>query len=161
MQKYVLLLFTLLILTGCSYARMDTLSYEQVLDKVLKLYVKNYNKIGKGYKYYAPKGVVRIDSNSNNDVLKRDNTTYYLYVDVVSYYYKDKLNYKEKNNLYFSKKIVNGKKQGYIEISEKKDQFFVKMIYNYAKIETYVKKDNLNTAVEDISYILCQKKSIF
>ena len=32
------------------------------------------------------------------------------------------------------------------------------MVYNYAKIETYVDKKDLNTAIEDISYILSSVK---
>ena len=158
MKKYLLLLLILLVLTGCSVYRMDTLNYEQVLDKVLSLKIKTYNKIGKGYKYYAPRGNVRIDSNSYNDVIKNGDMTYYLYVDVVSYYYKDKIDYKENNNIYFSKKLKNKNKEGYIEIREKKDKFFVQMVYNYAKIETYVTKDKLNITIKDISYILSSIK---
>ncbi len=28
------------------------------MDKILSLNIKNYNKIGKGYKYYAPHGPI-------------------------------------------------------------------------------------------------------
>ena len=91
MKKSLLLLLITLLLTGCTITRMDNKSYEQVMDKVLSLNIKLYNKVGKGYKYYAPRGVVRTDSNTYNDVLKRNDMTYYLYVDVVSYYYKTKI----------------------------------------------------------------------
>ena len=32
-------------------------------------YIKNYNRIGKGYKYYAPYGIKTIYSNDYNDIL--------------------------------------------------------------------------------------------
>lgn len=124
------------------------------MDKILSLDIKTYNKVGKGYKYYAPRGVVRIDSEDYNDVLKRGDNKYYLYVDVVSYYYKSKIDYKLNDNSYFSRKISNDGKEGYIIIEKKKDKLYVQMKYNYAKIETYVKESDLNLAIMDISYIL-------
>lgn len=155
MKKCLLLLFTLLILTGCTVNRIDRLNYEEISDKILSMNIKMYNKIGKGYKYYAPRGVVRTDSNNYNDVLKRNNINYYLYVDVVGYYYKTKENFKLNSNAYYSKKIENGKKYGYIQITKKSDnKMFVQVVYNYAKIEAYTNKRNLNQTIEDVGYIL-------
>ena len=137
---------------------MDTLDYKAINDKILSLNIKTYNKIGKGYKYYAPKGVIRTDSNTYNDVLKRGSNNYYLYVDIVSYYYKQKQSFKVNNNAYYFKELKNGKKTGYIKILKKKNKMFVQMVYNYAKIETYVDKEDLDQTVEDISYILSSMK---
>ena len=158
MKKSLLLLLITLLLTGCTITRMDNKSYEQVMDKVLSLNIKLYNKVGKGYKYYAPRGVVRTDSNTYNDVLKRNDMTYYLYVDVVSYYYKTKIDYKKNENAYFSKTLSNGKKEGYVEINKKYGKLYVQMFYNYAKIETYTSKKDLNQTVIDLSYILSSVK---
>lgn len=158
MKKSLLLLLITLLLTGCTITRMDNKSYEQVMDKVLSLNIKLYNKVGKGYKYYAPRGVIRTDSNTYNDVLKRNDMTYYLYVDVVSYYYKTKIDYKKNEKAYFSKTLSNGKKEGYVEINKKYGKLYVQMFYNYAKIETYVDESNLNVAIEDMSYILSSVK---
>lgn len=124
------------------------------MNKILSLNIKLYNTIGKGYKYYAPRGVIRTDANTYNDVLKRGNTTYYLYVDVVGYYYKTDFNYKANKNAYYSKALKNGSKVGYVEILKKDNKLYVQMIYNYAKIETYVEEDKLKEALEDISYVL-------
>lgn len=137
---------------------MDTKNYEEVMNQILSLNIKLYNKIGKGYKYYAPRGVVRTDANVYNDVLKRKNVVYYLYVDVVSYYYKANYDYKVSNNSYYSSLLKNGKKEGYIEITKKDDKLYVQMVYNYAKIETYVKEKQLKSAIEDMSYILSSVK---
>lgn len=158
MKKSLLLLLVLLLLTGCTITRMDGKSYEQVMDKILSLDIKLYNRVGKGYKYYSPRGVIRTDANTYNDVLKRNDTNYYLYVDVVGYYYKTEVNYKSNKDAYYSKKLDNGKKKGYIEITKKDDKMYVQMFYNYAKIETYVDESELNLAIEDISYILSSVK---
>ena len=154
MKKFFLLLLTLVILSGCSITRIDNYNYEEKMDKILSLNIKNYNKIGKGYKYYAPYGVKTIYSNDYNDVLERNGNKYYLYVDVVSYYYKSKLDYKEDNKILLSKKINVNNKNGYIKIKESNKKLYVQMVYNYAKIESYVDKSSLDDAITDISYIL-------
>ena len=69
MKKVFLLLVSLVLLSGCTITRMDTKTYDEVIDKVLSLNIKLSNKVGKGYKYYAPRGVVRVDANTYNDVL--------------------------------------------------------------------------------------------
>ena len=98
MKKITILLLSILLFIGCTVVRINTKSIDNILNVVLSKNNKLYNRVGKGYKYYAPRGVVRVDANTYNDVLKRDSTTYYLYVDVVSYYYKTKLSYKNTKN---------------------------------------------------------------
>lgn len=155
MKKSLLILLVLILLSGCTITRIDNYDYEKIMDKILSLDIKTYNIVGKGYKYYVPHGVVRTSAKEYNDVLKRGDNTYYLYVDVVSYYYKTKINYKvDDDHYYFSKKISNNGKEGYVNIQKKDDKLYVQMVYNYAKIETYVKESDLKDAITDISYIL-------
>lgn len=154
MKKYLLMFFVLVLLSGCSVTRLDSYDYKKMLDKIISLDINTYNIVGKGYKYYIPKGVVRISSNNYNDILQRNENTYYLYVDVVSYYYKTKLEYKTNDNIYYSKKISNGNKSGFINIEEKNDKLYIQMVYNYAKIEAYVDRHDLKDAITDISYVL-------
>ncbi|MBQ9013022.1 MAG: lipoprotein [Bacilli bacterium] len=158
MKKTIILLLTLVLLSGCNIYRMDNKNYEEVADKILSLNINLYNKIGKGYKYYAPKRVVKTYSNSYNDVLEKDGRIYYLYVDVVSYYYKTKLGKISSKNAYFYKNLKYKNKVGYLKINKKNNKLYVQMLYNYAKIETYVDKKELNDAIEDISYILSSVK---
>ena len=158
MKKVITLLLAIVLLSGCTIYRMDDKNFEEVADKILSLNIKLYNKIGKGYKYYAPKGVIKTYSNSYNDVLEKDGRTYYLYVDVVSYYYKNKLKIKRPNNAYFYKSLKNKNKEGYLLITKRNKKMYVQMLYNYAKIEAYVDKKELNSAMEDISYILSSVK---
>ena len=70
-----------------------------------------------------------------------------LYVDIVSYYYKNNLNYEldNKNDSYYYNKFNDG----YIVINKEEDIYYLKIVYNYAKIESYVKKDDL---IDIISY---------
>ena len=115
--------------------------------------------MGRGYKYYAPKGVTRVDSKNNNEVLKKNNNKYYLYVDIVNYYYKTDIEYKKNSRLYYSDKISFKGKDGYLQIEEKKDnKMYISMFYNYAKIEAYVDKKDLDDSITDISYILSSLK---
>lgn len=158
MKKTIILLLILVLLSGCNIYRMDNKNYEEVADKILSLNINLYNKIGKGYKYYAPKRVVKTYSNSYNDVLEKDGRIYYLYVDVVSYYYKTKLGKISSKNAYFYKNLKYKNKVGYLKINKKNNKLYVQMLYNYAKIETYVDKKELNDAIEDISYILSSVK---
>ena len=157
MKKLFLLILTILFLSGCSIQKIDTNDYISLMNKILSYNVKYKNKVNNGYDYYLPKGVVRIESNKYNDILRRDSTKYYLYVDVVSYFYKSDITYKQKSDLYYSGEIKNGDNKGYLQIEEihdKKNKLYVQMSYNYAKIETYVDKKNLSQAISDLSYIL-------
>ena len=52
--------------------------------------------------------------------------------------------------VYFSKKISYDDKEGYIEIEKKDDdKYFLKIVYNYSKIEVYVDINSLNSAISD------------
>lgn len=157
MKKILVSILLVLLLSGCSMpniTRLDNLDFEQTMYTILPLKVKIHNKVGNGYKYYAPKGVVRVESKKYNEVLKRNNNKYYLYVDVIDYYYKKDEKYKINKKLYYSDKILVNKKNGYLEIQEKKDKLYIQMMYNYAKIETYVDKKDLKETISDLSYIL-------
>lgn len=48
-----------------------------------------------GYKYYLPIGVSKVYDKDYNQRLKIENLYLYLYVDIVSYYYRNSLNFNE------------------------------------------------------------------
>lgn len=157
MKKIILTFLVILTLTGCSLVRIDTSSIDNILNVILTKDNKLYNQIGQGYKYYLPGGVSYIDSDDLNDILYCNGIYYYLYIDTISYYYDIENNYKENNNLYYSKKISNDdgfKYSGYIEITEKDDLYYIEFVYNHAKIEAVVDSDHLNETVLNASYIL-------
>ena len=157
MKKIVLIFISLLFITGCSIVRIDTSNIDNIINVILTKNYKLYNQIGQGYKYYLPGGVSYIDSDDLNDILYCNGTNYYLYVDAISYYYDMKNDYKENKNSYYSKKINKSdgyKKSGYLEINKKDDLYYIEFLYNHAKIEAVVKKDSLNEAILNASYIL-------
>ena len=157
MKKIILIFSLVLLLTGCTIVRIDTSSIDNILSVILTKDNKLYNQVGQGYKYYLPGGVTYIDSDDLNDILYCNGTYYYLYIDAVSYYYNTPSNYEERSNVYYSKAISKKdgfKYSGYLEIEQIEDLYYVKFVYNHAKIETMVNKDNLNNAILNSSYIL-------
>lgn len=158
MKKVIIVLLISLLVTGCTVVRIDTSSIDNTINVVLSKDNKLYNRVGKGYKYYVPRGVTYIDTNELNDKLYSDGNYYYLYIDAVSYYYKTECDYKENTDAYYSRSLDINNKCGYLEITEYKDSYLVEFMYNYAKIETLVAKDNLEDVILDASYILSTVK---
>lgn len=154
----MLLLCSILFLTGCTVVRIDTQSVDNTINVVLSKNNQLYNRVGKGYKYYVPRGVNYIDTNELNEKLYSNGTYYYLYIDAISYYHKSKFSFQPNPNAYYSRNInINGK-QGYLEITEQEGKYYIEFIYNYAKIEAFVDKEDINETVLNASYILSTVK---
>lgn len=153
----IILLILICITTGCTAVRIDTDSIDNIVSVVLSKENKLYNRVGKGYKYYIPRGVSYIDTNELNDKLYSEGNYYYLYIDAVSYFYKNKVVYKEKSDAYYSKKIESNK-EGYLEINEINGKYLINFVYNYARIEAMVDKKDINKVVLNASYILSTVK---
>jgi hypothetical protein len=98
------------------------------------------------------------DSTSYNEKLYSSGNVYYLYVDVVSYYFKKDSNYVENKDAYFSKKLDYRNKRGYLEITKINNLYFIEMMYNYAKVEALVTKDDIGPTIINSSYILSSLK---
>lgn len=156
MKKIIILLFCFF-LTGCTVVRIDTSSIDNIVDVVLSKENNLYNRIGKGYKYYIPKGVSYIDTIDLNDKLYSNGVYYYLYIDIVSYFYDIKPEYTVKNNIYYSRKI-KAEKDGYLEIEEKNNKYYITFYYNYSKIEAVTTKENLEKVILNATYILSTVK---
>ena len=137
--------------------RINTNSIDNIVNVVLSKDNTLYNRVVKGYKYYIPRGVSYIDTSELNDKLYSNGIYYYLYIDAVSYFYKTEIDYEEKEDVYYSKKI-EGDKSGYLEIEKKDDKYKITFFYNYAKIETLVKEQEINQVVLNASYILSTVK---
>ena len=153
MKKYLILFLTLM-LSGCSVVRINTNSLDTIVDVVLSKNNTLYNKDGQGYKYYIPNGVTHIDTDDLSHTLYYKGEYLYLYVDIVSYYYKKDIKYKKNDYAYFSKKIDNNDKTGYVEVIKKDDLYHVNFYYNYARIEALVTEDNLSNTILNATYIL-------
>ena len=138
MKKKFLLLMVLLLCIGCT--RIDNDNYDTIINDVISNNINIYNTTSLGYKYYLPLGISKIYDNDYNQKFRVNNTYMYLYVDIVSYYYKNNLNFNGDNNIssYYYKKIDYDGKTGYVNIEKKDNKYFLKIVYNYAKIESYV-----------------------
>lgn len=159
MKKLLVLLSILTLLTGCTVTKINKDSIDKVIDSVMKKDSKLKNVHFEGYSYYVPRGIRFVDKKEYNAILKDEyNNNYYLYVDVISYYHKVKEKYKVNKKAYYSKEVKTKDKFGYVEIKEDKTGYLVEAMYNYAKIEAYVEKDNLNDAMTNISMILSSMK---
>ncbi len=158
-MKKILLLSLLLLLCGCSIVRIDTSNIDNIVEVVLSKDNNLYNQIGKGYKYYVPRGVSYMDTNDYNDVLYSNGDYYYLYIDVISYYYDVVKDYQENEEAYYSKKIDINDKIGYLEINEQKNgRYFIEFMYNYSKMEVETDFENINDVVLNMTYILSTVK---
>ena len=154
MKKLIFASLVALILTGCTIVRIDTTNIDNILNFILSKDNTLYNRVGRGYKYYVPRGVTYIDSSGSNDKLYSNGIYYYLYLDEIRKKKKKTTNYKVDNSKYYSKKINNNGKSGYLEITKQEDLYLIEFVYNYAKIEALVPEEDINDTVLNCSYIL-------
>ena len=156
MKKVIVLLsIVLLLMTGCSIKKLDDKDFESNMNVLLSEKVSNSNLNFEGYKYYVPEGLKFVNKEEYNAIFKdRFNNKYYLYVDVISYYHKIENTYKINQDAYYSKVIDYNDKTGYLEIIESGSKYYVEFMFNYAKIEVLVDKDQLVNAMNNMCYIL-------
>lgn len=132
-------------LTGCT--KLDN-NLEGVIDVVLSEEQK-VNTVSTNYKVYIPNGIIQLEDNDYNQKFKFKDRYIYLYVDTISYHYKNTTNYEHTTTYnYFYKNLNYNGKTGYIGINQYDDDlFYVKIIYNYAKVEFYSNQENLSLMV--------------
>lgn len=150
MYKKITIIICLLFLTACTKQTyyINNLSYEDIINVSINDNVKTTNTNNKGYKYYLPTGfIVSKDNGYNQELLSDDNTRYYLNIDIVSYYYKNKMKTSHDLNDYKYYEFENNNKSGYLKITQNNDTFFVELCYNYAIIEVEVKESNIRYAI--------------
>jgi len=153
MKKILTLLLGVSLLTGCNITKYDN-DFKLNIDNLINKEHNLHNMNGTGYKYYLPRGVRLQNSSDYNKILYSNGQLYYLYLDIIGYYYKTKINYEINKEAYFYKKIVSNDSEGYIEINKINNKYLIKMMYNYAKIEAYVSKEDIDKVITDFIYIL-------
>ena len=154
-KKIILLIISILTLTGCT--NLTNMSIDEVVNVMLESDTNLSNNVFEGYKYYIPKGLRLINKDEYNAILKDEyNNTYYFYIDVVSFYNEEKVEYEVNNKAYFSKELNYNDKKGYLEITkiEDTDVYFIEYMYNYGKIEAFVKENEIKSAIINMSSIL-------
>ena len=150
MYKKITIIICLLFLTACTKQTyyINNLSYEDIINVSINDNGKTTNTNNKGYKYYLPTGfIVSKDNGYNQELLSDDNTRYYLNMDIVSYYYKNKMKTSHDLNDYKYYEFENNNKSGYLKITQNNDTFFVELCYNYDIIEVEVKESNIRYAI--------------
>ncbi len=154
MRKYMLLVVAIfLTLTGCT--KVDDSNLDSVVNSEVASGQVLVNQVARGYKYYLPRGVLVIQDHDFNQQFSLLDTYMYMYVDIVSYYYKNSLNDSDnRDNSYYYKAISHEDKTGYVLIRQEDNEYFVKIVYNYAKCEGYTRKDNLAKLVSYAIIIL-------
>ena len=158
MKRMLIVLCILLLTTGCTVVRINTDSIDNIIDVVLSKENKLYNQVGKGYKYYIPKGVSYIDTNDTNDKLYSNGIYYYLYIDVINYYNNKEYEIKDHKDHYYFREIDINSKKGYVDIKEENNMYLVKFVYNYSILEAKVEKKDINEVILNASYILSTVK---
>ncbi len=155
MKKTIMLSLILLLCVGCM--RIDNVeNYSIIIDDIITSGTKKPNTTSMGYKYYLPLGVSKVYDKDYNQKLKMNDNDIYLYADIVSYYYRNSLNFNEQDDTsYYYQKLSNAEKIGYIKITEtEKNSYFIKIVYNYAKIEAYSSKEDINDILTNSMIIL-------
>lgn len=153
-KKLWIFVFSILLISGCSINKIVDNRVPTTLNTVL--YSKNnlQNVFMNGYSFYLPKGLKIIDKSDYNLKIKDKKNNYYLYIDTIAYYYHMPNTYEKKNNHYFSEIINNDGKSGYVDIVDSGNKYFVVLMYNYAKIESYVDKDGFPESFINMCNIL-------
>lgn len=150
-----LLIVCLIFMTGCS--DISQRNVNDIMGSILFLDNNLNNTYMEGYSFYLPHDVKLTDKSDFNLILEDSDSVYYLYLDIVGYHYKTKNAFVNTND-YISQKIDYNGKEGYINVKENNDKYYVIIEYNYAKIESVVKKDNLKKSLITICSLLSSIK---
>ena len=156
--RKIILFLLVFLFAGCSVVDINTNNYLNNVNNIIKRKNKYTSDNAIGYQYKLPVGVTKLESNEFNEVLIANNEKYYLYADVVSYYYKTKEEYKVDKKAYLSSELQNKDKYGYVEVNQDNGKYFVEMMYNYSKMEAYVDIRDLRDTLNNMAYILSSIK---
>ena len=135
-KKFIFFVVIILLLSGCTKINNN-------LDEVVNATMTNSklpaNTVSTGYELYIPTGVKQVVDRNYNQKFKIRNRYIYLYVDTVSYYYKNMLNYKSIHDYdYYYRELLLDGKTGYVGIKKIEDNlYFCEVVYNYSKVEFY------------------------
>ena len=152
MHKKIILVCLTFLLVGC--VRVDKVDDYGVLIRQCLVNHVVTNDVSLGYQYYVPRGVRKIHDYDYNQVFLVDGTSIYLYVDIISYFYKKEMPYSQTSNTSLYQKFENGDKNGYYELKKENDIWFAQIFYNYSKIEFYTDDVHLKKMITLSSVIL-------
>ena len=153
--KIIFSIIFLLLLSGCSVNKLSNSDIASNIITILNDKSKVYNISFEGYKYYLPNGLKIIEKDDYNSVfIDKNDNKYYLYVDIVGFYYKNSYDYKVDDSIHYSKILNNDKKFGYIDVRKKNNKFNIEYVYNYGKIEVICNENDLVDVINYSSSVL-------
>ena len=152
LERLAIIVIALLLITGCTRI---TDNLDEVVGAIMQNDSIAVNTVSTGYELYIPTGVKQQVDSQYNQKFKIKDTYVYLYVDTVSYYYKNNLNYKaDKDYSYYYKELKINNKECYIGINSLGDNlYFCEVIYNYSKTEFYAYGDDLPMVLANVLMI--------
>lgn len=146
MYKKIILIALSFFLFGCT-SNINQMTFREIIDESIQEEKSFVNINNKGYKYHLPSEFTVVEDNDYIQKLSSKNRTYYMNIDIVSYYYKNRLETKHSLDDYEYYTFDNGDKQGYLKITKNNKNFVVELCYNYAIIEVEVEESELRYAV--------------
>ena len=152
MKKIIIFILSLLFLTGCT--NLNKTDIDTIVKNITESKIKLSNEYRTGYKYYLPTNLNVIKSTKMNEIIVSSTQKYYLYVDLVGYYYQKEIIHDNNSNAYYQKDFIYNDKKGFIEINVKNEKYLIEIMYNYAKIELIVDKNNINEGIANSLIIL-------
>jgi hypothetical protein len=155
-KRLLFLILVFLFFTGCTKI---TDNLDEIVNDIMSEDSTILNTVSTGYELYVPAGVKQEVDSEYNQKFRIKNRYVYLYVDTISYFYKNTLNYKKVDSYsYYYKEISLNNKTGYVGINKVSDDlYFCEIVYNYSKTEFYSDLDDLGVLV---SNALIMQKSI-
>ncbi|MBQ3020967.1 MAG: hypothetical protein IJD92_01930 [Bacilli bacterium] len=149
MKRILLIVCFMLCTVGCT--NINKMNYKDIVNETIKKNSNNkiYNRSSKGYKYYLPKYMSVIDDKDYNEKISSNKYSYYLFIDIISYYNNSKITCNN-DSYYFS----NNNIEGCLKVNNNNDKYYIEIIYNYAKIEVKVDKEDINNAINNSIIIL-------
>ncbi len=152
MKKIIIFIVFLLTLSGCTNLKKADIN--TIVKNITESKVKVSNEYRTGYKYYLPTNLKSEKALKMNEILSNGREKYYLYVDLVSFYYNNEITHVKNEKAYYSREFSYGNKKGFIDISVNNNKYLIEIMYNYAKIEVIVDKNNINEAVANSLIVL-------
>lgn len=157
MRKKIIIIFLLFLLSGCKKIEKNDNNYIELVTNCLN--DKGItNNVSLGYKYYVPKGVKKVKDFDNNQIFLIDGSKVYLYIDIISYFYNKEINIdteRDSTEYFYYQEIKYKDKKGYIKIEKENDKdYFVTIVYNYARTEFYSNYEQLNKIITLSSIII-------
>ncbi len=153
MKKIFILILFVVLVSGCTPLEMS--SYDVIISEAVTSDVSIYNTYRKGYKFYLPKELNVKETLEYNEVIKRGEYDFYLYIDIVGYLNKDEIISSESTESIYFKTLEHEGKKGYARIKNLENgKYLVEIVYNYAKIEVIVDEEDIKKCLADSIIVL-------